>query len=143
MLSLYDCTVMTTVRQGERQKRCRLSSEFWITAATPTQLLEQRTKTSKKYLYGSIRKLKGILQGKGQHLKSGKLVYMGRTETPIEHGKSNVNRKYRAKKRTRVPHTKLQLIIKRYLNNTLEAGSQLGRQWSSSWQRHKTGTQRG
>lgn len=64
-LSLYDCTVMTIVREGERQKRCWFSNEFWIIAATPTQLLEQRTKTSKKTLYGSIGRLRGIPQGKG------------------------------------------------------------------------------
>lgn len=57
---------------------------------------------------------------------------MGRTETPIEHGKLNVNRKYRTKKRTRrVPCAEFQLIIKRYLNNTSEAGSQLGRHWQT------------
>lgn len=53
---------------------------------------------------------------------------MGRTETPIEHGKLNVNRKYRTKKRMReVPCTELQLIVKRCLNNTSVAGSQPGR----------------
>ena len=55
---------MTTMREGERQRRRRLSSEFWLIAATSTQLWQQRTKTSKKIPIWLHKKVKGDTTGK-------------------------------------------------------------------------------
>lgn len=106
-LSLYDCSVMTTARQGETKMMLPLK-RFLDNSCCTYSFFSREQKHQPPLPEWLHKKAKGASTGKRSAFQSGKLVHLGRTGTPRKPGKSTVNRKYRAKKRTRsVPCTEL------------------------------------